>query len=64
MIKVSKKVFEGLEAVRYSAITNMFDTNAVIHYARLLGYKETVKWVSENKQEYSQGLLSGFEAGS
>lgn len=61
MIRVSKKVYEGLEAVRVSGATNMFDYPAVLRYAQEWGYEETAQWLKEHKREYSQGVFNGFE---
>lgn len=60
-IKVSKKVYEGLEFVRESGLTNMFDYHAVQHIAFDNNYYETVDWMENNKTEYAKGIFEGFE---
>jgi hypothetical protein len=60
-IAVSAEVFEGLEAVRHSGITNMFDRPRVIEIAEMMGYDETAEWLVSNRNLYSQGLFHGFE---
>jgi hypothetical protein len=61
LIQVPKKVYEGLEAVRSSGVTNMFDYPKVIYFAGEWGYEETVQWLKEHKKEYSLGVFQGFE---
>ncbi len=62
-IVVSAEVFEGLEAVRRSGITNMFDRPQVIEIAEMMGYDETAEWLTLNRNLYSQGLFQGFQVG-
>ena len=61
-IKVISEVFEGLEAVRNSGKTNMFDINAVASIAMDMKYYHTALWVSDpaNKKQYANGILKGF----
>ena len=59
-IIVSAKVFEGLEAVRTSGLTNMFDRPRVIEIAEMMGYDETAEWLALNRNLYAQGLFQGF----
>jgi hypothetical protein len=58
---VNAEVFEGLEAVRRSGITNMFDRPRVIEIAEMMGYDETEEWLTSNRNLYSQGLFQGFQ---
>ncbi len=60
-IVVRAEVFEGLEAVRRSGITNMFDRPRVIEIAEMMGYDETAEWLASNRNLYSQGLFQGFK---
>ena len=60
-IAVSAEVFEGLEAVRTSGLTNMFDRPRVIEIAEMMGYDETAEWLASNRNLYSQGLFQGFQ---
>ena len=62
-VKVSQKVLDGLEFVRDSGLTNMFDYNTVQRIAFDNDYFETVTWMEENKDVYVQGIFSGFEVG-
>ncbi len=59
-IVVSAEVFEGLEAVRTSGLTNMFDRPRVIEIAEMMGYDETAEWLVSNRNLYSRGLFQGF----
>lgn len=61
MIQVTKKVYEGLEAVRLSGVTNMLDYPAVLCCVQDWGYEETARWLKDHKRAYSQGVFSGFE---
>jgi hypothetical protein len=60
-IVVSAEVFEGLETVRRSGLTNMFDRPRVIEIAEMMGYDETAEWLVSNRNLYAQGLFQGFE---
>jgi len=59
-IRVEKEVLDGLEAVRKSGKTNMFDRPKVIELAKALGYPETAEWVEKNREKYSEGIFKGF----
>lgn len=60
-VKVSQAVMDGLEAVRVSGKTNMFDYNTVMRLALEAEHYETVDWMTENKKAYIKGIFSGFE---
>lgn len=59
-ILISAAVFEGLEAVRQSGVTNMLDRPRVIEIAEMMGYDETADWLRNNRQLYSEGIFAGF----
>jgi len=61
-IPIPAPVFEGLEAVRQSGITNMLDRLRVIELAKMMGYEETAEWLRANRQTYSEGIFAGFIA--
>lgn len=61
-VKVSPEVLRGLEAVRESGKTNMFNARAVITLAREEGFHETADWVEANKELYLEGFFNGFTA--
>jgi len=62
MIKVGKEILEGLEYVRKSGETNMFDMKKVQKIAFDNKYYETVNWLeSVDKKTYGTGIMTGFE---
>lgn len=61
-LPIPAEVLEGLEAVRDSGETNMFDVSMVVSLALDMGYSKTAMWVRENRKLYLQGVLIGFEA--
>ena len=61
-IPIPAAVFEGLEAVRRSGLTNMFDRPRVIEIAELWGYDETAAWLREHRKQYCEGIFAGFVA--
>jgi len=58
-IAVPAAVLEGLEAVRQSGYTNMFDRPRVIELAEMMGYDATAKWVREHRDLYARLLFNG-----
>ena len=60
-VEVSSEVYSGLEAVRQSGETNMFDYRAVVSIAERMGYTETMVWIIENTSTYIEGIFAGFE---
>ena len=59
-IPVSASVWQGMEAVRQSGLTNMLDRPAVIQIAQALGFPETARWIEDNPGQYSEGIFRGF----
>lgn len=55
----TKKVRDGILAVRDTGLTNMFDSKAVQKIASDLGYFETVIFIEEHKKEYSRFIMEG-----
>ncbi|MFC0213865.1 DUF5049 domain-containing protein [Paenibacillus chartarius] len=64
MVKVPKKVLEGLEAVRRLGAVNMLDRPGVVHWADKLGYPEAAQWIRDHPKTYAEGVFAGFEADS
>ncbi len=56
-------VLEGLDAVRRSG-AHMVERTHVLVLAKRMDYRQTVRWVEENPEEYARGLAHGFEAAS
>lgn len=59
-VEVPKGVLEGLEAVRRSGLTNMFDRPVVAHLASQMGFPEAAQWVESNRRLYAEGIFKGF----
>jgi len=60
-IPIPAAVFDGLEAVRRSGLTNMLDRPRVIEIAELWGYDETAAWLRTNRTLYARGIFQGFQ---
>lgn len=56
-IKIRKQIL----AVRDTALTNMFDVNAVQRIAYEMGFYELVNYLKENRKEYIRFILTGEE---
>ena len=59
---VPAEVLEGLEAVRQAGV-HMVERAQVLVLAKRMGYRQTVRWVEKNPDEYARGVSQGFEAG-
>ncbi len=60
-VQVPREVFEGIEAVRLSGLTNMLDRTVVAEIADGMGYEQAARWVRENRDLYARGIFHGFE---
>ena len=60
-VMVPAGVLEGLEAVRRSG-AHMVERAHVLVLAKRMDYRQTVRWVEENPEEYARGVAHGFEA--
>ena len=58
---VSSEVFEGIEAVRLSGLTNMLDRPRVAEIAEAMGFEASARWVRENRDLYARAIFQGFE---
>lgn len=61
-VKVSPLILKGLEVVRRSRETSMFELPRVASVAERFGYVETACWVREHKRDYVDGMIWGFES--
>ena len=61
-VPVPTKVFNGIEAVRVSGKTNMFDLPEVVRLAIEMDFIDAAMWVENERPLYSRGLFLGFEA--
>lgn len=59
-IEVSAEVLTGLEEVRLSGKTNMFDAPRVVELAFEMGHEDAAFWVYENRPRYAEGVFRGF----
>ena len=60
-VEVEREVFEGIEAVRRSGLTNMLDRTVVAELAEGLGFDQAACWVRDNRELYAQAIFHGFE---
>ncbi len=60
-VKVPKAVWQGIEAVRLSGKTNMFDVSMVQKLAFDMEYFETVLWIEDHPDLYGSAIFAGFE---
>lgn len=61
-VRVPTEILNGLNAVRDSGKTNMFDRRRVAEIAKKMGFAAAASWVNENRGLYAQGIFQGFEA--
>ena len=59
-VPVPRRVFEGIEAVRRSGLTNMLDRPRVAELAEDLGFQESAEWVRANRELYARAVFNGF----
>ena len=55
----TKRVRDGILAVRDTGLTNMFDSKAVQKIASDLGYFETVIFIEDHRKEYTRFIMEG-----
>lgn len=60
-VLVPAGVLKGLEAVRLSGKTNMFDLPEVVGIAVGTDFIDTAMWIESNRSLYCQGLIQGFD---
>jgi len=61
-IPIPAHVLDGIEAVRVSGKTNMFDLAEVVRLAVEMDFIDAAMWVENNRSAYCRGLLRGFAA--
>ena len=59
-IPVPALVWQGIDAVRLSGLTNMLDRPAVVRIARKLDFTEAAGWIEAHPKEYAEGVFRGF----
>jgi hypothetical protein len=60
-VAVPREVFEGLEAVRLSGLTNMLDRPRVAEIAENMGFMAAAQWVREDRERYARAVFNGVE---
>jgi len=60
-VRVAPEVFEGIEAVRLSGLTNMLDRPVVAEIAEEMGFEVSARWVREHRDLYARAIFQGFE---
>lgn len=61
-VAVTQDVLDGIECVRRSGLTNMFDRPVVAQIAEEMGFAQAAEWIRKNPGQYSAGVIRGFEA--
>ncbi len=59
-VVVPAEVFQGINVVRYSGLTNMLDRPRVAQLAKALGFPKASRWVKDHPKEYAEGIFQGF----
>jgi hypothetical protein len=59
-VVVPTEVLEGLEAVRQSG-AHMVERAHNLVLTQRMGYRQPVRWVEENPDEYARGVSHGFD---
>lgn len=59
-VEITREVFEGLEFIRRSGVTNMLDRPTVLELAREWGFDETAQWLEEaDRKTYADLIFNG-----
>jgi len=59
-IPIPALVWQGIDAVRLSGLTNMLDRPVVARLAGKLGWPDAARWIEEHPKEYAEGVFRGF----
>lgn len=59
-VPVPAIVWQGVDAVRLSGLTNMLDRPEVVRIARELDFTEAAGWIEAHPKEYAEGVFRGF----
>ena len=60
-VRVTREVYEGIEAVRRSGLTNMLDRPVVARLAGEMGYEDASRWVRLHRDLYSRAVFHGLK---
>lgn len=61
-IPIPALVWQGIDAVRLSGLTNMLDRPVVADLAEKLGFPDAARWIETLPRDYAEGVFRGFEA--
>mgnify|MGYP006295764127 FL=1 len=59
-IPVPAVVWQGIDAVRLSGLTNMLDRPEVVRIARELDFTAAAGWIEAHPKKYAEGVFRGF----
>lgn len=59
-IPISALVWQDIDAVRLSGLTNMLDRPVVARLAGEFGWPDAARWIEEHPKEYAEGVFRGF----
>jgi hypothetical protein len=59
-VSIPKEAFEGIVALRAHRDLNMTQLVPCLQYLERCGYKAATDWISDNIEDYFQGLRAGF----
>lgn len=59
-IPVPRAVYDGIEAVRRSGLTNMFDRPRVAELAEEMGFDKAAAWVRQDRARYAAAVFRGI----
>ena len=62
LVWVERNVLEGIEAVRRSELTNMFEPESVATLAEQMGFESSAEWLRSHHGLYARALTHGFGA--
>ena len=59
-IPIPALIWQGVDAVRLSGLTNMLDRPVVARLAGELGWPDAARWIEAHPKEYAEGVFRGF----
>jgi len=59
-VPVPAVVWQGIDAVRLSGLTNMLDRPEGVRISRELDFAEAAGWIEAHPKEYAESVFRGF----
>lgn len=59
--KIPLEIFRELEEIRVKGKYNMMNRKGVMEEAQKNNAYDLYEWIAENKEEYINGIINGFE---